>query len=85
MKKLSEIQEDLINLALPIGLVIAEASPKLPILCVNDFFVKMLGFSDEDELFAAYDGSAWKFVSPPDIERLAPYASTRIGTSEAYE
>ncbi|MEG1758764.1 MAG: PAS domain-containing protein, partial [Oscillospiraceae bacterium] len=38
-----------------------------------------------DELLAANDGSAWAFVSPPDLERLMPYAATRMGTSEAYE
>ncbi|MEG2455990.1 MAG: PAS domain-containing protein, partial [Oscillospiraceae bacterium] len=85
MKSLAEIQEDLESLALPIGLVIAEASPTLPILYVNDFFVKLLGFSDMAELVAAYDGSAWKFVSPPDVARLTSYSRTRMGSSEAYE
>ncbi|MEG2000905.1 MAG: ATP-binding protein [Evtepia sp.] len=85
MKALSEIQSDLINLALPIGLVIVEASDRLPILCVNDTFVKMLGFSDIDAFYAENDGSAWTFVSPLDVERLRIYAATRVGTSEAYE
>ncbi|MEG1997345.1 MAG: PAS domain-containing protein, partial [Clostridiales bacterium] len=85
MKKLAEIKEDLINLVLPIGLVIAEASPRLPIISVNEFFVQMLGFADADELLAVNNGSAWAFVSPLDVERLTHYAATRMGTSEAYE
>ncbi|MEG1684292.1 MAG: PAS domain S-box protein, partial [Oscillospiraceae bacterium] len=85
MKKLSEIQEDLINLALPIGLVIADAGPRLPILCVNDLFVQMLGFSSQEELLVANDSSAWAFVSPLDKRRLEAYATTRVGTTEAYE
>ncbi|MEG2087989.1 MAG: ATP-binding protein, partial [Angelakisella sp.] len=85
MKKLSEIQANLMELALPIGLVVAEASPRLPILCINDMFVNMLGFSEKNELLSAYDGSAWAFVSPLDVERLTDYAVTRMGTSEAYE
>ncbi|MEF9983021.1 MAG: PAS domain-containing protein [Oscillospiraceae bacterium] len=85
MKNLSEIKEDLLSLALPIGLVIAESTPSLPIICVNDFFVQMLGYSDADELFAKCNGSAWEFVSPADIKRLTAYAATRVGTSEAYE
>ncbi|MEG2119356.1 MAG: ATP-binding protein, partial [Pseudoflavonifractor sp.] len=36
-------------------------------------------------MFAANHGSAWGFVSPADAERLAPYAATRMGSSEAYE
>ncbi|MEG1684208.1 MAG: PAS domain S-box protein, partial [Oscillospiraceae bacterium] len=85
MKKFQEIQEDLINLALPIGLVIAVADSKLSILCVNALFVQMLGFSSQEELLAAYDSSAWAFVSPLDRRRLEEYAATRIGTSEPYE
>ncbi|MEF9896437.1 MAG: PAS domain S-box protein, partial [Clostridia bacterium] len=85
MKKLAEIEADLIDLALPIGLVIAEAAPRLPIICVNDMFVKLLGFSNAEELIDAYDGSAWAFVSPLDVERLTSYAATRMGSSEAYE
>ncbi|MEG0832539.1 MAG: ATP-binding protein [Oscillospiraceae bacterium] len=85
MKRLSEITHDLINLKLPIGLVIAGATPTLPILCVNDMFVKMLGFCDMNELIAANGGTAWGFVSPTDKERLTLYAATRIGTSEPYE
>ncbi|MEG2038884.1 MAG: hypothetical protein RRZ73_04060, partial [Oscillospiraceae bacterium] len=74
MKKLSEIKEELINLALPIGLVIVQTAPELPILCVNDMFVEMLGFSDADELISAYHSSAWEFVSPLDVSRLKAYA-----------
>ncbi|MEG1633492.1 MAG: PAS domain-containing protein, partial [Oscillospiraceae bacterium] len=85
MKKLLETKNDLITLALPIGLIIAEASDGLPIICVNDTFVNMLGFSDSDELLIANNGSAWAFVSPLDVERLTLYAATRLGTTEAYE
>ncbi|MEG1192481.1 MAG: ATP-binding protein [Clostridia bacterium] len=85
MKKLAEIEADLIDLALPIGLVIAEATSRLPIICVNDMFVKLLGFSNAEELIDAYDGSAWAFVSPLDVGRLTAYAATRMGRSEAYE
>ncbi|MEG2001293.1 MAG: PAS domain-containing protein, partial [Evtepia sp.] len=85
MKKLSKIKKDLIDLALPIGMVIAETSPRLPILWVNDMFVEMLGFSDSDELIKAFDASSWNFVSPLDRERLKLYAETRIGTADPYE
>ncbi|MEG0803961.1 MAG: PAS domain-containing protein, partial [Pygmaiobacter sp.] len=85
MKKFADITEDLINLSLPIGMVIAEAAPGLPILCVNDMFVAMLGFSDADELLEANHHSAWAFVSPLDVPRLEAYAATRIGTDEAYK
>ncbi|MEG1878882.1 MAG: ATP-binding protein, partial [Pseudoflavonifractor sp.] len=85
MKNLLEIEEDLTSLTLPIGLVIAEASPRLPILYANDMFVELLGFSNLAELMETYEGSAWAFVSPADVERLAPYADTRMGTTEAYE
>ncbi|MEG2366791.1 MAG: ATP-binding protein [Oscillospiraceae bacterium] len=85
MKKLSEITADLKNLSLPIGLVIAETAPTLPILFGNDMFIEMLGFSDMDELLKAFHSSCWEFVSPMDRERLGNYAKTRVGTSEAYE
>ncbi|MEG2207617.1 MAG: PAS domain-containing protein [Clostridia bacterium] len=85
MKKLSEIRDDLKNLSLPIGLVIAEASPTLPILYVNELLVRLLGYSDMNELIAGNHGSAWSFVSPMDAERLAPYAATLMGSSEPYE
>ncbi|MEG0824718.1 MAG: ATP-binding protein [Oscillospiraceae bacterium] len=84
MKKLAEIQERLMDLALPIGLVIAEASPTLPILCVNDMFVEMLGFDSQEELIAAFHNSSWAFVSPLDTARLTHYAATRLGTTKAY-
>ncbi|MEG2436029.1 MAG: ATP-binding protein [Ruthenibacterium sp.] len=85
MEKLSKIQEGLLNLDLPIGLVIVEASQKLPLICANDTFVNMLGYATKDELFAACNGSAWCFTSPLDLPRLMSYAATRIGTSTSYE
>ncbi|MEG2678619.1 MAG: PAS domain S-box protein, partial [Oscillospiraceae bacterium] len=84
MKKLAEIQEHLMGLGLPIGLVIAEASPTLPIICVNDMFVEMLGFDSQEELIAAFHNSSWAFVSPLDTARLTHYAATRLGTTKAY-
>ncbi|MEG2770662.1 MAG: hypothetical protein RR902_07555, partial [Oscillospiraceae bacterium] len=73
MKKLSEITDNLLEFDLPIGLVIADTSPNLSIICVNNTFVKMLGFSDMNELITANKGSAWTFVSPLDVERLSFY------------
>ncbi|MEG1571321.1 MAG: ATP-binding protein [Clostridia bacterium] len=85
MKKMTEISKELLNLELPIGLVIVEISPELPIVCANDMFVKMMGFSSEEELFAAYIGSAWAYVYPPDVKWLKAYAASRVGSTEAYE
>ncbi|MEG0512799.1 MAG: hypothetical protein RR653_08795, partial [Clostridia bacterium] len=85
MKKMTEISKELLELDLPIGLVIVELTPELPIVCANDMFVKMMGCSSEEDLHAAYRGSAWAFVYPPDVKWLKAYAALRVGTTEAYE
>ncbi|MEG1579502.1 MAG: PAS domain-containing protein, partial [Oscillospiraceae bacterium] len=85
MKKLSELKQELTDLALPIGLLIARADSALTILFANQTFTQMLGYADEEEFLTALNGSSWAFVAPEDVQRLQAYAATRLGQTEAYE
>ncbi|MEG1988562.1 MAG: PAS domain-containing protein [Oscillibacter sp.] len=85
MKKLSELKQELTDLALPIGLLIARADSALTILFANQTFTQMLGYADEKEFLTALNGSSWAFVAPEDVQRLQDYAATRLGQTEAYE
>ncbi|MEG2455334.1 MAG: ATP-binding protein, partial [Oscillospiraceae bacterium] len=85
MKSLAELKADFTELALPVGMAIVSASPKLDILFVNEMFLSMLGYPDTEALLSACEGSAWNFVHREDLPRLRLAAATRSGKSEAYE
>lgn len=85
MKKLSKFESDLMDLALPIGVMIVRSSAMLDILFANDVFLAMLGFENVDELIETYHGSAWNLVHPLDMDRLKKEAVQRSGHFDAYE
>ncbi|MEG2441354.1 MAG: ATP-binding protein [Acetivibrio sp.] len=85
MKKTTEIKTDLMNLALPIGLLIVSTYPDYKIIFANAKFCELLGLNSREESVQTFYKSAWDFVYPKDKNRLKELASKRNGDSELYE
>ncbi|MEG0709985.1 MAG: ATP-binding protein [Longicatena sp.] len=85
MKNIHEVQNDLKELSLPIGVLIVSANQELSIVFANEIFTNILGFDNAEDLYQTYQFSAWNFVYPPDKGKLAKEANYRKGKFDPYE